>query len=137
MSQQNRGSRGQRSPPTINAQLLRVGEETVRTGWCQLEPHQSQQNQFQPPETKLHTRSWNKPSRTGQNQFQPAMLSWDQEGSLTSPRTSSWSDLVSVLDPLLSSQPSRWDQLNSDEMSLTVKTSRILSPAGTVTPDLI
>lgn len=54
------------------------------------------------------------------------MLSWDQEGSLMSPRTSSWSDLDSVLDPLLSSQPSRWDQLNSDEISLTVKTSRIL-----------
>lgn len=137
MSQQNRGSRGQRSPPTINAQLLTVREETVRTGWSQLEPHQSRQNQFQPPEAKLHTCSWNKASRTGQNQFQPVMLSWDQEGSLTSQRTSSWSDLVSVLDPLLSSQPSRWDQLNSDEMSLTVKTSRILSPAGPVTPDLI
>lgn len=95
--------------------IMPVPTEPVPTTWDRT-PH---------PQLEQTIKNWTEPV--------PVMLSWDQEGTLTWPRTSSWSDLGPVLDPLLSSQPSRWDHLNSSEISLTVKTSRILSPAGPVT----
>lgn len=68
MSQQNRGSRGQRSPPTINAQLLTVREETVRTGWNHTSPNRTSSNCLRQNSTPAAGTNHQELDRTSSNQ---------------------------------------------------------------------